>query len=193
MTRRRGELMVLALLAAGVAAFLFYRWHELQPSGPFSGPRRARGDVTHVEVVGDLVDDGVYAMPPGSTLWDLLEQAGFQGPPESLTPLGRDFPLIDGNRFEVTRGPNGEVVIRRGNQSGRKLRLFFSRVDINTATVSDLQGLPGVGEDTARAIVRYREAHGPFAGVDDLLKVDGVGPKTLEKLRPEVYAGTSGR
>ena len=68
------------------------------------------------------------------------------------------------------------------------------RVDLNRATASELASLPGVGEAKAQAIIAYREAT-PFASVDDLLRVKGIGDKLLEQLRDrvEVTAATGAR
>lgn len=65
-------------------------------------------------------------------------------------------------------------------------------VDINQATVEELQALPGIGAVKARAIVEYRETHGPFTQVDQLTEVSGIGPSTLESLRPLVTIGAEG-
>ncbi len=62
-------------------------------------------------------------------------------------------------------------------------------LDLNTATLSDLTRLPGIGETKAQAILSWRETHGPFRAVEDLLSVDGIGEKTLETLRPYVGIG----
>jgi competence protein ComEA len=59
-------------------------------------------------------------------------------------------------------------------------------VDINTATVEGLTGIPSIGKVTAQAIVEWRQQNGPFRQVDDLLKVKGIGEKSLEKIRPYV-------
>lgn len=59
-------------------------------------------------------------------------------------------------------------------------------IDLNRASVGDLQALPGVGAVRAEAIVLDRVRNGTFASVDDLVRVDGVGPETLERLRPFV-------
>ena len=59
-------------------------------------------------------------------------------------------------------------------------------LDLNTASLSDLTRLPGIGETKAQAILDWREAHGPFRAVEDLLSVDGIGEKTWETLRPYV-------
>ena len=64
-------------------------------------------------------------------------------------------------------------------------------VDLNTATPDALQAIPGIGEVIAGRIVKWREEHGPFQQVDDLMKVQGIGEKLLEKLRPYVKVGKS--
>ena len=65
-------------------------------------------------------------------------------------------------------------------------------VNVNTADASQLQSLPGIGPSKASAIISYRSANGPFKRVDDLVRVKGIGPKTLAKLRPLVTCGKKG-
>lgn len=62
-------------------------------------------------------------------------------------------------------------------------------IDLNSATVEQLQELPGIGPGTAKAIVRFREKSGPFQRVEDLLAIRGITKKRLEKLRPYVTVG----
>jgi len=62
-------------------------------------------------------------------------------------------------------------------------------INLNSATVSDLSRLPGVGEVKAQAIIAYRQEHGPFAAVDDLMEIKGIGPGIVEGLRPYVTVG----
>ncbi len=62
------------------------------------------------------------------------------------------------------------------------------KVNINTATVEELQTLPKIGPKTAEAVVKYREEH-PFESVDDLLNVKGIGEKKLEEIKPHVTVG----
>ncbi len=58
-----------------------------------------------------------------------------------------------------------------------------SRVEINKAPAEEIMTLPGIGESTAKAIVDYRQANGPFGSVDDLIRVKGIGEKKLEAIR----------
>ena len=64
-------------------------------------------------------------------------------------------------------------------------------IDVNAAGVYDLDRLPGIGPTKAEAILAYREEHGPFQSVDELLEVSGIGEVTLENLRPYVSVGTA--
>ncbi len=64
-------------------------------------------------------------------------------------------------------------------------------IDLNRATAEELTRLPGVGEVIAKRIVEFREKHGPFERVEDLMKVKGIGEKSLEKIRPHVRVGKS--
>jgi len=65
----------------------------------------------------------------------------------------------------------------------------WAQVDINTATQSELESLPGIGPSKAKAILEYRRQHGPFQSVDELEKVKGIGRATVERLRPDIVAG----
>ncbi|WP_211211302.1 DUF655 domain-containing protein [Thermodesulfobacterium hveragerdense] len=62
--------------------------------------------------------------------------------------------------------------------------VFAKKLDINQATVEDLEKLPGIGKKTAQAIVDYREKNGPFKSLEDLEKVKGIGLKKLQSLKP---------
>ena len=60
----------------------------------------------------------------------------------------------------------------------------IGKLDVNTATAAELELLPGVGPALSKRIVEYREKNGPFANLSELDKVQGIGPKMLEKIRP---------
>jgi competence protein ComEA len=70
-----------------------------------------------------------------------------------------------------------------GKEPVKVASMEVATVNINTATVKELQSLPGVGQVTAERIITYRTENGPFAAVDDLTKIKGIGKKSLEKIR----------
>lgn len=86
---------------------------------------------------------------------------------------------LEGNLVEHDRpAPQGS--------SGVPARKADFVVDVNHAEVAELVELPGIGQTIAERMVEYRKQNGPFQSVDDLRKVAGIGPKTLEALRPHV-------
>jgi competence protein ComEA len=92
----------------------------------------------------------------------------------------------------VALGLLGWNVFAAGRWSARPTTLepggLAFRVDLNQADHASLLQLPGVGESLARRIEEYRERYGPFRAMEDLRNVSGIGPATLERLRPFVYA-----
>ena len=71
-----------------------------------------------------------------------------------------------------------------GKVAGQAVSAAQQLLDINTATVEQLTQLPGIGEKIAERIVKYREEHGLFSKIEDLLSVKGIGEKKLEKIKP---------
>ncbi|NOQ46752.1 MAG: competence protein ComE [Desulfobulbaceae bacterium] len=65
----------------------------------------------------------------------------------------------------------------------------FAKVNINTADVTELQTINGIGQTKAEAIVKYRQEHGQFETTDDLTEVKGIGDKTVNKIKEEVTTG----
>jgi len=68
-----------------------------------------------------------------------------------------------------------------------------ARLNVNTAEQHELVLVPGIGEKTARAIIAYRREHGPFARLEDLAEVAGIGPKTVERVRPHLMCASAAR
>lgn len=164
MTPRQESLLTLALVAlcalialAGLLPRLTVRFGEV---------RAVRPDIT-VSVAGEVLEPGVYTLPWGARVGDLVEAAGgFSASAETSLVAPAD-PLTAGEAVFVPgrRSPDGG-----------------SLVSLNSASEAELDTLPGVGPTTAARIVAGR----PYGRLDDLLRVRGVGPKTLERLRPLV-------
>ncbi len=121
--------------------------------------------------------------------------------PVLRTDLGGTLHLeSDGSKVVITpargegmtirgRGAAGATQSAATTTSGEKEAGADGRLDLNTATAVELEALPGIGEKTAAAILAWRKKNGPFQSVDELDRVDGIGPATLEQLRPLVKAG----
>ncbi len=140
-----------------------------------------------VQVAGAVARPGVYAMAAGSRVHQLVTRAG--GPLAGADPnaLALAAPLTDGERVYLPMV--GEVVpagaalgAARPGASGAD-STPTGPLDLNRATAEDLDRLPGIGPSTAQAIIDYRDQHGPFGSVDDLLDVRGIGPAKLDAIR----------
>lgn len=99
------------------------------------------------------------------------------------------FSPVEVWRVEVERTDSPAISESREEDERPDSLLEGEVVDLNKADEADFGRLPGVGEKRARSIVEYRQDHGPFKTVDDLIRVDGIGPGILEQLRPYVTVG----
>ncbi len=134
-----------------------------------------------VYVSGAVARPGVYTLPPGSRVRDAIEAAG--GFTEEADPdhVNLAQPLADGEHIRV---PTRKSEAQRGGQRTPTPTVAFP-VDINTAPAAALEAIPGIGPAIAERIIANR----PYGSVDDLLRVRGIGPATLEKIRPYVTVG----
>lgn len=133
-----------------------------------------------VHVVGAVRSPGLYRLDDGSRVADALALAGGAMPKAELTAVNLAAPLIDGTQVVVPRvGQAQAPAMSAAGATGAPA----GPIRLNTATVDELQGIPGVGPVTAQQIVAFREQNGPFRSVDELDAVPGIGPKRLEQLR----------
>ncbi len=144
------------------------------------------GDVT-VHVAGAVAAPGVYTLPAGSLVNDAIGRAGGATRRADLDVVNLAAELADGGQVFVPEPgepiPAVPAAPAASAGSGPLSDVPAAPVDLNTATVEQLDTLPGVGPATASAIVLHREQSGPFATVDDLEAVPGIGPAKLEAVR----------
>jgi competence protein ComEA len=144
-------------------------------------------DTIVVHVAGAVVAPGVYRLPAAARVVDALTAAGGAAPMARTDAVNLAAAVHDGDRVyvptvdEVPSVPAG--VSGTAAPDGVAASAPSGPVDVNTATVDELDGLPGVGPATAAAIVAYRDSNGPFASVEGLADVRGIGPAKLEAIR----------
>lgn len=195
----RGELagLVLVVVATFAGAALWYVRSLPRPvdiAAPSAGPAFVASAAAIVspsptpatiivDVAGWVRKPGVYEFFAGDRVIDAVNEAGGPKKGADLTSLNLAALLADGTQVVVPKagsttaaGTSGTT----GSSSGTTL------VNVNTASETELETLPGVGPVTAAAIIDYRTQNGPFATVDDLVDVSGIGPSTLEQMRPFV-------
>ncbi|MDF1704010.1 MAG: ComEA family DNA-binding protein [Aeromicrobium sp.] len=127
-----------------------------------------------VDVAGHVARPGIVTLPAGSRVHEAIEAAGGLAGAVDTTSLNLARKLVDGEQVLVGVAP---VAPAAGPGSAGGL------TNLNTATVDQLDELPGVGPVTAQSIVDWRSDNGPFSRVEDLLEVRGIGEATLGDLR----------
>jgi competence protein ComEA len=141
-----------------------------------------------VDVVGHVRRPGLYRLPAGARVADALAAAGGATAGLDATTINRARKLIDGEQVTVGIpgpvagvGPGGTAMASGG---GRPSDLHNAvPVDLNSASVSQLDALPGVGPVLAQRIVDWRTAHGHFDGIDQLRSVSGIGDAKYADLK----------
>lgn len=136
-----------------------------------------------VDITGAVRQPGVYEFAQGDRVVDAVERAGGAKPNADLTTLNLAALLTDGTQIVVPKQGAAAAV---GATGSGDTSASGSIVNINTATATEFETLSGIGEVLAAAIVDYRTENGPFASVDELEDVSGIGPATLEEIRDQV-------
>lgn len=132
-----------------------------------------------VDVAGSVREPGVYEFVEGDRVIDAIERAGGSLPKADLSLLNLAAPLTDGTQILVPKAGPPVAGVPGGAIPGSSGGL----ININTASETDLETLSGIGEVLAATIVEYRDQNGPFASVEDLMDVSGIGPATLDEIR----------
>lgn len=181
------------LLLAGTAALL---WRtptpvafELQPPpATFTPAPTPTLTPWQVEVTGAVLAPGVFTLPAQARVADAIAAAGGLAADADVATLNLARLLQDGEKLAVPiiqPAAALPITTTRSNE----LAAPATVININTASVAELEALPAIGPVTAQAIVDYRTANGPFASVDALDQVKGIGAATLDKLREFVTVG----
>ena len=185
---RRGA-VGLALAAAVVVAFVgLHAWRgRPQPAAPVQPvavrTAAASGSELVVDVEGEVRRPGLVRLPRGSRVADALRSAGGAKPGASTANVNLARLVVDGEQIVVgavsTQGQLGST----GGGGGADPS---ATVDLNAATVEQLDALPGVGPVLAQRIVDWRTAHGRFSDVAQLREVDGIGERKYGDLAKRV-------
>lgn len=140
-----------------------------------------------VEVVGKVRRPAVVTLPRGARVQDALEAVGGARTGVDTSDQNLARPLVDGEQIRIGLDPapvTSAVAAGPGSST--------APIDINTATLDQLQQIPGVGPVLAQRIVTYREQNGGFQSVEQLTEVSGIGEATFAQMQPMVTVGAGG-
>jgi competence protein ComEA len=158
--------VLIGMLAAGII------WLAAsQPRGdPIALLPTSTPGMLTVYVSGAVATPGVFTLPEDSRVEAAIQAAGGFAPGAEQEQINLAAMLKDGQQIDVP----GVIDTSHVNAG---------RVNVNTATVNDLDALPGIGPTTAQTIVDYRLRHGPFQIIQDLQNVPGIGPATYDRIK----------
>ena len=142
-----------------------------------------------IYVSGSVINPGVYNLAEGSRVYEAIEMAGGAAPGADLASINLAKPLTDAEMVYVPaegEAPSASYAAGAAPMSAAGGAQGSGLVNINTAGVEELKTLNGIGDSLAQAIVDDRERNGPFTSVDDLVRVSGIGAKTLARFADKV-------
>lgn len=155
-------------------------------SSDWNFPFHREGGRIAVEIDGEVPKRGLYAFEPGIRVEEALRQAGGICEGAYAQPKDLKREIHQSSRILIQSSRPGEVQILVAPLEGMKRRILGIPINLNVATIEDLDTLPGVGPQIAKAIVDHRQRWGPFQSVEDLIQIPGIGPKKMATLRPYV-------
>lgn len=178
-------------IAAGLALFGL-RWRQVEPiriepplPTPTPGP-------INIYINGAVARPDVYSLPPNTIIRDALLAAGGTTGDADINFINLARPLQDGEQVYVPRV--GEIISQPSQAASSQTTSVSTSssvapdgiVNINTGTLADLDTLPGIGPAIAQRIIDYRDANGPFATIEDIMNVSGIGPVTFDKIKNRI-------
>ena len=200
LARHRATIGALAVCAVGVALLGWHFWLRTPdvlttttPSEPsyLSAEEPTPSAATTVPpiivyVSGAVNAPNVYELPVGARLRDAVVAAGGLSAEADADAVNLAAKVSDGQHVQVQR--RGQVTAAA--EPGATADTGPQLVDLNQATLTELDGLPGIGQATAERIIEYRQTNGPFQVIEDLQKVKGIGPALAKRLAALVTVGS---
>ncbi len=139
-----------------------------------------------VHIIGAVPRPGLYEFPQGARVQDAIDASGGLLADADESVLNLAALLEDGQQLNIPYGAGGPaateapvVPVTPGPTAANSVDL----VNINTATLEELDALPGIGPTTAQKIIDYRTTNGPFDQIEDIMNVSGIGPATFENIK----------
>lgn len=150
-----------------------------------------------VQVLGGVVRPGVYSLPEGSRVQDAVDAAGGLLADTDASSVNLAAKLEDGQQVQIPGGQTSASLPSQGSTSPFTVLATpvptkpssADLININTATLAELESLPNIGPTTAQNIINYRIQHGPFATIDMIMNVPGIGPATYDSIKNLITAG----
>ena len=183
-----------AVLLVALLLLCGYGWSHHAQHGGSRTSSQISAKQTFIQVAGKVKSPGIYCFNQGVTLGQALARAG-----GALSPLSHGDELIwtkvqklNGRRIQIITEPSGVNVLKLRWMAVPVRLALGVPLDINKASVADLTQVPGINDKLADRIVALRLRRGGFSKLDNLCEVKGIGPATVNRLRPYLKVGKKG-
>lgn len=148
----------------------------------------------YIHIIGEVQNPGIVVLDEGSRIIDAIEKAGGTTPNADVSKVNLAFILSDGQKVNIPNiNDKMENFVYVTDNSGNNVIIETSfsssgggKVNINTATQTELETLTGIGPSTAAKIIEYREENGNFKSIEDVKNVSGIGNAKYESIRESI-------
>ncbi len=149
-----------------------------------------------IHITGEVKKTGIIYLSEGSRLIDAIKEAGGETKEADLSQVNLAYQLQDGEKIYIPSKKekideyiiigNGNNGVKEEKNSSKNSKGDNEKVNLNTATQSELDSLPGIGPSTAQKIIDYREENGKFNKIEDLQNVKGIGESKYSEIKDKV-------
>jgi competence protein ComEA len=182
-TNQKRSLAIIGVLVLATSTFFIVKTST--PSEAIVAPLTVEVALSEIiiDVEGEVENPGVYRLPTGSRVFEAIKAAGGVTANADASDLNQARLLSDGEQIYLfAKSPKSS-----GSKSTTKVKpKGSSLVLLNRATAKEFEALDGIGPVLASRIISFRKANGPFATIEDLLKVPGIGAGTLSKFKSKL-------
>jgi competence protein ComEA len=175
---RQKGLFIFSILILG---FLAFRYWAVNQNPPF--PEKMVAPGITIELTGKVFRPGLLHYQRSPTIEQVVRDGGGVLPDQVISTNDEKVGLLQDATLIVGSGKNGNIFIQQNPLSAKALWILGRPIPLNQATAEDLDRLPGIGSTLALRIVEYRQGIGNFSSLDQLLEVNGLKEKTLEKIK----------
>lgn len=173
-----GLLLIQQLQPEKQSAITLHEYAVEMPENSFSQPEIEINEIV-VHVAGAVRNPGIYTLPENARVEDAIQKAGIAENADA-NALNRAATLTDGQKIMVPFIESSHTINQQENNINNLA--IPGNINLNQATMVQLMELPGIGEVKANAIIQYRQKHGGFQTVDELLQVNGIGDAIYEQI-----------
>lgn len=147
-----------------------------------------------VHITGAVNKEGIVRIKEGSRIIDAIEAAGGMSDEVNLDMINLAYAVKDGQKIYVPKLSDAERVFKEGEDSNivivdkgtEEKSSSSSKININTANISQLESISGIGESTANKIIEYREKNGKFKTIEEIKNVSGIGEIKYESIKDDI-------